>query len=227
MPNLPKPQHCGQDWLAMSPAENGRLCGQCDKVIHDFSRMSWAEIEQRQQAHGNALCGMYSPAQLNHWGQEVPATPSACARLTAAATLAFSLASLPALAQPSLAGTSGITIKGAVYDSSKKGKPFPLPGVTVLVKGTQIGVSSNADGTYELRLPDTVAAQQAVLVVSSIGYLRNEFALDSLRPSTSNFVVHNIELKPDSRDLDVFYVTRPTLTRRAWWALRGWFRREG
>ncbi|MGI4874930.1 MAG: hypothetical protein ACRYFX_27565 [Janthinobacterium lividum] len=58
MNTLPKPPPCHQNWLAMLPTRNGRLCGQCNKEIHDFSAMSWPAITQTQAAHGNALCGM-------------------------------------------------------------------------------------------------------------------------------------------------------------------------
>ncbi|WP_460501564.1 hypothetical protein, partial [Hymenobacter agri] len=91
---LPKPQPCGQSWLGMTPTANGRLCGQCDKEIYDFSGMSWPAIAQTQAAHGNALCGMYSPEQLKYWGQTPP--PSTCTKLAAATTLALTLANLPA-----------------------------------------------------------------------------------------------------------------------------------
>ncbi|WP_210519476.1 hypothetical protein [Hymenobacter terricola] len=61
---LPKPQPCGQNWLDMQPTDNGRHCGQCGKEIYDFSAMSWPEIVRTQATHGNALRGMYAPAQL-------------------------------------------------------------------------------------------------------------------------------------------------------------------
>ncbi len=40
-----KPKHCGQNWLEMTPTENGRICRQCSKIIVDFSRKTWTEIE--------------------------------------------------------------------------------------------------------------------------------------------------------------------------------------
>ena len=57
-------------------------------------------------------------------------------------------------------------VRGRVLDKlSGEG----LPGVTVLVKGTDIGVSSNADGSFELNVP-----YGGTLVFSSIGYLTVE-----------------------------------------------------
>lgn len=31
---------CGADWKAMSPRGGARLCGQCDKLVHDLSAMN-------------------------------------------------------------------------------------------------------------------------------------------------------------------------------------------
>ncbi|GAB2466249.1 hypothetical protein GCM10011375_33100 [Hymenobacter qilianensis] len=57
-------------------------------------------------------------------------------------------------------------VRGRVLDkSSGEG----LPGVTVLVKGTSVGVSSNADGSFELNVP-----YGGTLVFSFIGYLTVE-----------------------------------------------------
>ena len=41
-----------------------------------------------------------------------------------------------------------------------------LPGVTVLVKGTTVGASTNADGSFSLSVPPTVTT----LSISSIGF---------------------------------------------------------
>ncbi|MGY2132346.1 carboxypeptidase-like regulatory domain-containing protein [Hymenobacter sp. HD11105] len=57
-------------------------------------------------------------------------------------------------------------VRGRVLDrSSGEG----LPGVTVLVKSTSVGVSSNADGSFELNVP-----YGGTLAFSSIGYITME-----------------------------------------------------
>ena len=57
-------------------------------------------------------------------------------------------------------------VRGRVLDKlSGEG----LPGVTVLVRGTSVGVSSNADGSFELNVP-----YGGTLVFSSIGYITVE-----------------------------------------------------
>ncbi|WP_375418311.1 carboxypeptidase-like regulatory domain-containing protein [uncultured Hymenobacter sp.] len=222
---MPKPQPCGQNWLAMSPTEKGRLCGQCAKEIHDFSALSWPEIERQQQAHGNTLCGMYAPAQLTYWGQDPP-TPAqgACARLAAATTLALTLSALPAPAQTAVAKDSGqaVILRGTVYDVTKEGKSTPLAGVTVLLRGTTLGVSSSQNGHYELSIPYSVEAASAI-VFSMVGYRTTELALT---PMDSGLQTHDVQLTFDDRNIEVFSVRMPTRMQRAKWTLKRWFSRN-
>jgi TonB-linked SusC/RagA family outer membrane protein len=58
------------------------------------------------------------------------------------------------------------TISGKVVDN----KGEPIPGTTILVKGTTIGVLSGFDGTYSLKVP----TDAKVLVFSFVGYKPQE-----------------------------------------------------
>jgi TonB-linked SusC/RagA family outer membrane protein len=60
----------------------------------------------------------------------------------------------------------GKKITGIVISSTGD----PLPGVSIVVKETTIGVVSNIDGTYTINIPE----ENAVLVFSSIGYVTAE-----------------------------------------------------
>ena len=77
---MQKPQNCNQDWSKMTPAEGGRICGSCEKLIVDFRKKSWKEIETKQSANNNSLCGLYDQKQLDHWGKEVPKSNS-CSKI--------------------------------------------------------------------------------------------------------------------------------------------------
>ena len=55
-----------------------------------------------------------------------------------------------------------ITIKGKVSDNAGNG----LPGASVVLKGTTIGTTTNANGNYQLSVQD---ATNAILVFSFIG----------------------------------------------------------
>lgn len=85
------------------------------------------------------------------------------------------------------------TITGRVIDS-KTGDP--LPGTTVLLKGTTTGISTGADGNYSLTVPST----GGTLVFSSVGMLKQEFVIGDKSQL-------NVSLDQDSRELNEVVVT--------------------
>lgn len=84
------------------------------------------------------------------------------------------------------------TISGRVTDrATKEG----LPGVTVLVKGTTNGASTNSDGAFTLSVPAT-----GTLIISSVGYVSQEFPIGG--ESTLN-----VALATDVKQLNEVVVT--------------------
>lgn len=78
------------------------------------------------------------------------------------------------------------TIKGVVRSSDSNG---PIPGVSVLEKGTQNGVDTDFDGNFEL----TVSGPNAILVFSYLGFTTLEIKVEDkstldvvLEPSTES-----------------------------------------
>ena len=63
------------------------------------------------------------------------------------------------------------TITGTVVSSATE----PLIGVTVLVKGTNVGTVTDIDGNYSVNVPETAKS----LVFSSIGYISTEIPIGS------------------------------------------------
>ena len=59
-----------------------------------------------------------------------------------------------------------IDVSGTVYDS----KGLPLPGVTVMVKGTTTGVSTDLDGRFSLSVPSS----ESILMFTFIGFNTQE-----------------------------------------------------
>jgi TonB-linked SusC/RagA family outer membrane protein len=88
----------------------------------------------------------------------------ACCLPLAVATAAPAAA--PRTYAPYLHPTAPIT--GRITDAKGEG----LPGVTVLVKGTQTGTSTDVNGNFTLDAPDN-----ATLVISSVGYATQEVAV--------------------------------------------------
>ncbi len=68
------------------------------------------------------------------------------------------------------------TVTGRVIDENGVG----LPGVNVLLQGTQQGAATNADGRYSLTVPDrNDGPAGGVLVFSSVGYERQEVPIQN------------------------------------------------
>ncbi|WP_308992959.1 SusC/RagA family TonB-linked outer membrane protein [Mariniflexile litorale] len=83
------------------------------------------------------------------------------------------------------------TISGTVSDDSG----LPLPGATVLVKGTSTGTSTDFDGKYLIR-----ANQESTLVFSFVGYTTKEIKVDA-----SNSI--NVQLSEDAAVLEEVVIT--------------------
>src|SRR5690606_7843357 len=64
-----------------------------------------------------------------------------------------------------------VTVTGIVTDREDN---QPLPGVSILAKGTTIGTVTDMEGRFNLTLPDNVN----ILVFSFIGYLSQEVPID-------------------------------------------------
>ncbi|TDQ10347.1 SusC/RagA family TonB-linked outer membrane protein [Pedobacter metabolipauper] len=84
-----------------------------------------------------------------------------------------------------------ITVRGVVTDDDDK---TSLPGVSILVKGTQTGTQTDATGSYSINAP-----ANATLVFSYIGYTIKEVAVN-------NQTTINVALAPSSQSLEAVVV---------------------
>ncbi len=84
------------------------------------------------------------------------------------------------------------SVSGTVVDDTGA----PLPGVAVVVKGTQIGTATDFDGHFNLKLPD----ENSIIVVSFIG-------MQSKEVSVKDGSVITVVLQTDATDIDEVVVT--------------------
>ncbi len=90
-------------------------------------------------------------------------------------------AAAPMLPQAAYAQVAGAhTVSGKI--TSDNGEA--LPGVTIVVKGTTNGVTTDADGNYSVSVPD----DNSILVISSVGFKKQEIAVGK-RTSLSQSLV--------------------------------------
>lgn len=87
----------------------------------------------------------------------------------------------------------GNTVSGKITDASSN---QPLPGVTVLVKGTSVGTATGVDGTYTIDVPEG----NNTLVFSFIGYVPVE-------RNVGNASTVNVALSTDTKQLSEVVVT--------------------
>jgi TonB-linked SusC/RagA family outer membrane protein len=122
------------------------------------------------QAKSILLCGALLPLTV------------AAAPLSRVTSPDWALRTLP---QP----TADVTITGTVLDEKGDG----MPGATIVLKGTTLGTSTDADGKFSLRIPDGTATP--TLVISSVGYVKQELPVGD----RSTFA---IKLVPNTQDLN-------------------------
>ncbi|WP_077921845.1 TonB-dependent receptor [Spirosoma sp. 209] len=93
----------------------------------------------------------------------------------------------PAPEQTQTEAAADLTITGTVTD--EKGEI--LPGVSIVVKGTSRGVTTDNQGKYRISVPDT----KAVLVFSFVGYEKQEVSVGAR-------VIITVNLKVDDKTLN-------------------------
>ncbi|MFT5771041.1 MAG: TonB-linked SusC/RagA family outer membrane protein [Algoriphagus sp.] len=82
------------------------------------------------------------------------------------------------------------SISGTVTDESG----LPLPGATVLVKGTTNGTVTDLDGKFSIDVTDT-----AIIQISYVGYISRELSVNGQS-------IFDIQLKPDATQLEELVV---------------------
>jgi len=82
------------------------------------------------------------------------------------------------------------SISGTVTDESG----LPLPGATVLVKGTTIGTVTDLDGKFSIEVADN-----AIILISYVGYISKELPANGQS-------IFEIQLKPDATQLEELVV---------------------
>ncbi|MCA8832874.1 carboxypeptidase-like regulatory domain-containing protein [Hymenobacter pini] len=228
------PLPCHENWADMAPTAQGRHCAACAKVVVDFTRLTDAEIVAYLSQASSRSCGRFRAEQLQRplrITTEAPASRQwlaaalAVLGLGAATPVAAQTRSTPPQEQRMLQGEPAAptpalpdrVIRGRVTDS-RSGEG--LPWITVLLKDTQVGVSTNSDGTFELR---STLAVDAPIEFFSIGYKRQTIILSGSQPLTVALVAESQRLTGEVVVVKS-YRTAWCTPRGVWQRLTGLFR---
>jgi TonB-linked SusC/RagA family outer membrane protein len=112
----------------------------------------------------------------------------ACVTLLVATTAMANTAKMPVVTYDHITNVVDRSIKGKVNDE----KGAPLPGVSVVLKGTSAGTVTDTEGSYTLQIPES---GNNVLVFSFVGYVPKEITVGNQTSLT-------VELAVDTKALE-------------------------
>ncbi|AWM33946.1 carboxypeptidase-like regulatory domain-containing protein [Hymenobacter nivis] len=221
------PQPCAESWAAMTPRGPGRHCAACQKTVVDFTQKTDAEILAVLQHAAGRTCGRFAAGQLGRPLRPLAVgAPSRWQAWLAAAVAVWGLregagaaarAQVPVEQGPrpverkvgqaaAAVAPTAVVLHGVVLDSATR---QGLPGVTVLLKSTLIGISTGDDGRFALEVPtEQLKAAGRKVVISFVGYISQEIILETV----GNAAQMQIVMRPSHADLDGLIV----INRKPW-----------
>lgn len=172
----------------MERAGEKRLCEKCDKHITDFRWMSVVEIAMTHAKSETAVCGLYSPHQLELQNRKTP-KPSLLSTTDATAQNPTGITPIEQAPVPlkaleshiaasesqAFAKRDSIIISGKATFIRENGLEEPVMFASICVKHTEIVTATDFDGNYSLDIsvvPDSL--DEITLVFSLIGLARVE-----------------------------------------------------
>ncbi|MEZ4873997.1 MAG: carboxypeptidase-like regulatory domain-containing protein [Flavobacteriaceae bacterium] len=191
------PEPCHEDWAKMTPTEKGKFCSVCTKEVFDFTQTTDEELVKRVM-QGKSLCGRFKASQLNREmtlerKSKTSLLPYAASLLMPLSVLATSevkshpspleknYVSLGIGSNPSKKSeinlsekkedSTKLKIKGTIIDENN----LPLPGTTIIIKGTSIGTQTDFDGKYSIE-----ANAHQTLIFTYIGYSSKEVVISNI-----------------------------------------------
>lgn len=229
--NLTINKPCQEKFDEFQPTDLGGFCGSCQKEVIDFSKMSETEIIQYFRNSSGNTCGRFQPSQLKTYSEAAPPKRKRSFSLLGTGLLSFSLLSfsfsntkaqhsrfVTAMhvapqktnnkpdAAPNTNDKGYTTIEGVVTDDAGEA----LPGINVLIKGTETGTSTDVNGKFRLYFPQET---DIVLVFSFIGFTSQQVTV-----SAYSSKLLRIKMKEDSCELTgEVIVNKVYQSKRSFW----------
>lgn len=179
---------CSESFDEFKMTTKGGFCNLCSKEVVDFTNMSDEKIIEYFKVSKKETCGRFKETQLHTFKALEKEHKSVFASYRTH-IMSFSLLSLLTLgktyAQKETKNTHETFLEQKSTDSIKNSNDnfyrgiikdehgYPLPGVSVLVKGTDYGTVTDFDGYYQLSKEKI--DKNSILVASFIGFESIEF----------------------------------------------------
>ncbi len=213
---MKKPLPCNQKWDEMLLTDGGRICTGCGKLVIDFRKFKWKDIEITHKSNSIPTCGIYDNNQLNYWGQEVPSKKYSCSKfLQLSATLLAMSQLVPTSieAQTKLPSTvitikkHGETVKekqtsrkiavvGTVVEHITDSSKLPLLGVEIVVQCDADRFSTLTDSLGRFSI-DITEQFQSLPRFFSVHIIHPDFLLEHVIVDKNNLQPLDIILSND------------------------------
>ena len=213
------PEPCHEKWNEMTPQQQGRFCGSCQKVVVDFTAMTDQQVLDHFSNYQGNTCGRFTSSQLNRTiAEPTPLHSPKWQRLAWAAMVSSIMVSAKAQGLVVVKDTAAIVktpekcnddiriggirttqpsilyiVSGVVTDENGQ----PLSGATVQVPNTRKGTLTKENGRYNLSIPDL---DIKTLQISYVGYetktIRIPEDIDSINVRKTGTPIVMIAIKP-------------------------------
>ncbi len=183
---------CAENWEQMLPAERGRHCAACDRLITDFSTKSDQEILDYLKHANGKLCGRFNNEQLERNLIQETKLRSISNWEKVAASLLFFIGVEKANASDFSVSSNSLTyiesktdtdknihrekevvkqdtieIKGTIVDERTK---EPIPFVVIISEKYSIKTTTDFDGKFKILVPHLTDSKEFELQIKQIGY---------------------------------------------------------
>lgn len=203
--NLSIDKPCNENFNQFESTVNGGFCFSCQKEVIDFSKMSDKEIIDYFQKNRKNVCGQFKQSQLKVYSDGIFSKEKHRLNWLSASLISFSLLSILPFsniqAQKNIEKQSTVLTKTESNDQkkSKEDSPEsfvvkgivmdehdPLIGVNIVLKGTNIGTTTDFDGKFVFSEP---LKKGDILIFNYIGYNTKEYIIKE-----SSSIVVNIKM---------------------------------
>ena len=209
---IPKP--CHENWNKMTPVEQGRFCGSCQKAVVDFTGMNDLQLVAFfKKPSTGSVCGRFYNDQLDRNltipGKRMPWLKYFLQLLVPAFLFSYKAKSQ---GEPRIMGKMAVVdstynlkdkngnsivtasqtkvdkIKGRVVDEQGAG----IAGASIVIKGTKRGVVTDPQGNFIIE--PFFDNSSATLIFSSVGFASKEMKLNS-KDLESNYKIVLVQME--------------------------------
>lgn len=170
--NLKINSPCSENFNNFDTTDKGGFCNVCNKNVIDFRNMTATELVKFFEENQSSTCGIFKISQMKTYSNPVITTKKTKFQYLKVLGLAvLSLFTFQTIsAQQSVKSEvlkTAIAQDGLLTGTVLDHENLPLPGVSIVLKGTKIGTTTDFEGKYTF--PQKLKTDD-VLVFSYLGY---------------------------------------------------------